>query len=62
MSWEAIYWHVWGACVVMRPTICDKTETDERGQKKMSENFMISALDVDRYSLGPDEVLIYNRC
>lgn len=41
MGWDAIYWHVWAACVVFRV-----------------ENVMISALEVDRYTVEPDGLLI----
>ena len=61
MSWEAIYWHVWGACIVMRPIVHNKIKNGKGGDNEKIENLMISALDTDRYSLGPDEVLIYNR-
>mmetsp|Transcript_3749 Transcript_3749/g.5862 ORF Transcript_3749/g.5862 Transcript_3749/m.5862 type:complete len:925 (+) Transcript_3749:62-2836(+) len=41
MGWDAIYWHVWAACVVFRV-----------------DDVMISALEVDRYSVEPDGLLI----
>jgi hypothetical protein len=44
MGWDAIYWHVWAACVVFRV-----------------ENVMISALEVDRYSVEPDGLVIRGR-
>ena len=56
MSWEAIYWHVWASCIVMRPT----SNIDGRGRDS-SVDFMISALDVDRYSFEERGLLIYSR-
>jgi len=44
MGWDAIYWHVWAACVVFRV-----------------DNVMISALEVDRYTVEPDGLLIRGR-
>ena len=44
MGWDAIYWHVWAACVVFRV-----------------ENVMISALEVDRYTIEPDGLFIRGR-
>jgi hypothetical protein len=44
MGWDAIYWHVWAACVVFRV-----------------ENVMISALEVDRYTVEPDGLSIWGR-
>lgn len=41
MAWEAIYWHVWAACVVFKVS-----------------NFMISALEVDRYTVEADALVI----
>lgn len=65
MNWEAIYWHVWAACVVMRPigysvTAIDK-ETGSAAGREIVPGYSISGLDVDRYSLQPDGVLIYSR-
>lgn len=44
MGWDAIYWHVWAACVVFRV-----------------DGVMISALEVDRYAVEPDGLLIRGR-
>lgn len=44
MGWDAIYWHVWAACVVFRV-----------------DNVMVSALEVDRYTVEPDGLLIRAR-
>jgi hypothetical protein len=44
MGWDAIYWHVWAACVVFR-----------------ADHVMISALEVDRYVVEPDGLLIRSR-
>lgn len=44
MGWDAIYWHVWAACVVFR-----------------AEDTMISALEVDRYTVEPDGLCIRDR-
>lgn len=44
MGWDAIYWHVWAACVVFRV-----------------DGIMISALEVDRYVIEPDGLLIRAR-
>jgi hypothetical protein len=65
MNWEAIYWHVWAACVVMRPIGCsvnaiDK-ETGSAAGREIVPGYSISGLDVDRYSVEPDGVLIYSR-
>ena len=119
MNWEAIYWHVWAACTVMKPVVsysemvCDNGNIIERGERgvrgdfdnsgrnsrvyssidsirksdsgsnsnsdinirnKSEHNlrgninscgrdldFMISGLDVDRYSFQDDGLLIYDR-
>jgi hypothetical protein len=44
MSWDAIYWHVWGACEVF-----------------LVGDVMVSALEVDRYTIEPDGLLIRSR-
>ena len=44
MGWDAIYWHVWAACIVFS-----------------ADNFMISALEVDRYSVEPDCLTVRRR-
>jgi hypothetical protein len=44
----------------MQPTVPSKIKIGKGGQR--FEDSMISALDTDQYTLGPDEVLIYNRC
>jgi hypothetical protein len=41
MGWDAIYWHVWAACIILRV-----------------KDFTISALEVDRYSVEPDGLVI----
>lgn len=41
MGWDAIYWHVWAACIVFRV-----------------QSVVISALEVDRYTVEPDGLLI----
>lgn len=41
MGWDAIYWHVWAACIILR-----------------IDNLTISALEVDRYSIEPDGLMI----
>lgn len=45
MGWDAIYWHVWAACTVLR-----------------ADAVMVSALEVDRYTVEPDGVLIRASC
>ena len=44
MAWDAIYWHVWAACIVFKV-----------------DDFMISALEVDRYVVEADAITIYQR-
>jgi hypothetical protein len=41
MGWEAIYWHVWAACIVLRV-----------------DDVVFSSLEVDRYNVEPDGLLI----
>lgn len=41
MGWDAIYWHVWAACTVLR-----------------ADSVVVSALEVDRYTIEPDGLLI----
>ncbi len=41
MGWDAIYWHVWAACIVLKV-----------------DDVIISALEVDRYNVEPDGLLI----
>ena len=61
MTWEAIYWHVWSACVVMRPTGDNLQTGGGGGGQDMCVDYTVSALDVDRYSLDSDGVVIYSR-
>ena len=65
MSWEAIYWHVWAACIVMRPS---RSSVHHRRSGKginaaglIPSSVMISALEVDRYYLESAELHIYSR-
>ena len=44
MGWDAIYWHVWAACIVLKV-----------------DDVIISALEVDRYNVEPDGLLIRRR-
>ncbi len=44
MGWDAIYWHVWAACIVLKV-----------------EDVVISALEVDRYTVETDGMLIKRR-
>jgi len=44
MGWDAIYWHVWGACIVFRV-----------------DNVIVSALEVDRYTIESDGLIIKAR-
>lgn len=44
MGWDAIYWHVWAACIVLKV-----------------EDVLISALEVDRYTVELDGLLIKRR-
>jgi len=44
MGWDAIYWHVWGACIVFRV-----------------DNIIVSALEVDRYTIESDGLIIKAR-
>ena len=65
MSWEAIYWHVWAACIVLRPP----SSSHRHGGVKTAGSAsgiahnpcMISALEVDRYFLDSNEMHIYSR-
>ena len=66
MSWEAIYWHVWAACIVMRPSR-SSVHQHRRSSKGVNvtghipSSVMISALEVDRYYLESAELHIYSR-
>lgn len=44
MGWDAIYWHVWAACIVFRV-----------------EKIFFSALEVDRYTIENDGLLVHSR-
>lgn len=46
MPWDAIYWHVWAACTVLRV---------KSGNRPM----MISLLETDRYTVETDGILVY---
>lgn len=54
MSWETIYWHVWATCIILRPNIKGKNRPE-------STDLTISAIEVDRYTLEIDGLLILRR-
>jgi hypothetical protein len=54
MSWESIYWHVWATCIILRPNVRGKNRTE-------STDLTISAIEVDRYTLEIDGLLIFRR-
>ena len=67
MTWEGIYWHVWGACVVLQPTVQNKNRTSHQrsGEYDLLDDNMISASDVDRYTtevMGISVHCRYYRC
>ena len=58
MDWESIYWHVWAACIVLQPP---KDQIIRRGNREENDDFVISGLDVDRYSFEDLGLLILDR-
>ena len=63
MTWEGIYWHVWGACVVLQPTMHNKNRSihHKSGGYEEFNDYMISALDVDRYEIDSMGITVYSR-
>ena len=69
MSWEAIYWHVWAACVVLRPpppasqqhSVHDRHARAVGVGEGSNASAMISALEVDRYHIDINELHVYSR-
>ena len=58
MDWESIYWHVWAACIVLKPP---KGQIIRIGNREENDDFVISGLDVDRYSFEDLGLLILDR-
>jgi hypothetical protein len=54
MSWETIYWHVWATCIILRPNISEKNRHE-------LTYLTISAIEIDRYTLETDGLLIFRR-
>lgn len=63
MTWEAIYWHVWAACVIMRPVGRSVTAVGKGAGcgSDVLEDYTICGLDVDRYSVESDGILLFSR-
>jgi hypothetical protein len=67
MTWEGIYWHVWGACVVLQPALQTKNKDENKyirnknGEYDESDEYMISASDVHRYAIESMGISIYSR-
>ena len=63
MTWGGIYWHVWGACVVLQPTVQNKSRDFLHKSRECedSDNHMISASDIDRYSVDSMGISVYSR-
>ena len=67
MTWEGIYWHVWGACVVLQPALQTKNKNENKyirnknGAYDESDECMISASDVDRYTIESMGISVYSR-
>ena len=65
MTWEGIYWHVWGACVVLQPAVQTKNKNKNNnhnsGAYDESYEYMISASDVDRYTIESTGISVYSR-
>lgn len=63
MTWGGIYWHVWGACVVLQPTVQNKSNNILLKERECqdSDDHMISASDIDRYSVDSMGISVYSR-
>ena len=62
MTWEGIYWHVWGACVVLQPTVQNKNRNSHSsGEFDVLDDYMISASDVDRYTVETRGISVSSR-
>ena len=69
MSWEAIYWHVWAACIVLRPPplasqqhpVHDRNARSFGVGEGSNASVMISALETDRYHIDINELHVYSR-
>lgn len=67
MTWEGIYWHVWGACVVLQPAVQNKSKIKSKiinhnsREHDESDEYMISASDVDRYTIESMGISVHSR-
>lgn len=59
MDWGSLYWHVWASCVILKPP--KSLISNNKGNQGDNLNFVISALDVDRYSFEDLGLLIHDR-